>query len=148
MKFLILVLFAVNAFANPVEEGRRLVKIGSCNDCHTPRFAEVGGNVPEKDWLVGSPVGFKGPWGTSYASNLRLMVQTFKEKPFINHVRNKKYLPPMPGYALAAMTDKEIGSIYAFLKHLGPAGERAPVNLPPTQNPKGPYIYFVPVVDK
>lgn len=148
MKFLMLVLFAATAFANPVEEGRRMVKLAGCNDCHTPRYGEMNGEVPEKDWLTGVPVGFKGPWGTSYPSNLRTMVQTFKEKPFIKHVRTRKYLPPMPGYVFAAMTDKEIGAIYAYLKHLGPAGDKTPVNLPPNQNPKGPYIYFVPVVDK
>lgn len=126
MKALIVFLFVTQAFANVerIEEGRRLVKIAGCNDCHTPRFAESGGNLPEKDWLVGSPVGFKGPWGTTYASNLRLLVKTFKEKPFIKHIRNKNYLPPMPGYALNAMTDKELGSVYAFIASLGPAGTR------------------------
>lgn len=148
MKFLVLLLIAANAFAGNVDNGRRLVKMMGCNDCHTPGFPESGGTMPEKDWLMGSPVGFKGPWGTSYPSNLRLMVKSFKEKPFINYVRSKKYLPPMPGYALTTLTDAEMGDIYAFLQHLGPAGEKAPMNLPPTKNPEGMYIYFVPVTGK
>jgi hypothetical protein len=43
--------------------GRYLLAVGNCNDCHTNNFAERDGNVPESTWLMGSPVGFKGPWG-------------------------------------------------------------------------------------
>ena len=59
-----------------IERGRYLVKIGGCNDCHTPGYAQSGGKVPEAQWLSGVPLGFNGPWGTSYASNLRLSAQS------------------------------------------------------------------------
>lgn len=49
---------------NRIEKGRRLVRIAGCNDCHTPGYSQMEGNLPEKDWLLGSDVGFKGPWGT------------------------------------------------------------------------------------
>src|SRR5690606_32324318 len=36
---------------------------GGCNDCHTPGFAEASGNVPGVDQLLGSDIGYSGPWG-------------------------------------------------------------------------------------
>lgn len=61
---------------NPVDAGRYLVKITGCNECHTPGW-ESGEAIPEARWLMGVPVGYRGPWGTTYATNLRLYVQTF-----------------------------------------------------------------------
>src|SRR4051794_1557083 len=57
--------------------GRYLIKIAGCNDCHSPGGMEnkLG---PESDWLTGSPLGFNGPWGTSYAPNLRLKIGPYK----------------------------------------------------------------------
>lgn len=56
-----------------------LVQIGGCNDCHTPGYPQTGGNVPLPQWLTGVPVGYRGPWGTTYASNLRLYVDPMSE---------------------------------------------------------------------
>lgn len=153
MKYLLILVLMTSAYANEVwdhkliEEGRRIVKITGCNDCHTPMYGERNGNIPEIDWLVGSTVGFKGPWGTTYPSNLRLLVKSFKEKSLIHYVRNKKYLPPMPGYIFKDMTDQELKAMYAFISYLGPAGTVAPVYLPPTEKPSTSYIYFMPVKD-
>jgi mono/diheme cytochrome c family protein len=56
-----------------IDAGRYLVKIGGCNDCHTPGFAMTNGASPaEPEWLTGDGVGFSGPWGVSYPANLRL----------------------------------------------------------------------------
>src|SRR4051794_24230031 len=44
--------------ASSVAAGRYIVKLGGCNDCHTPGFAASGGNVPESEWLLGDVVGF------------------------------------------------------------------------------------------
>jgi len=152
---LLLSVFAFQAQANTdsvwekkrIEQGRRLVRIAGCNDCHTPQYSQMGGQLPEKDWLVGSEVGFSGPWGTSYASNLRLTASSYQEKAFVSYLRQKKYLPPMPGFIFKYMTDEELGSVHAFIKHLGAAGKMAPANLSPSNKPKGPYIKFVPQVD-
>lgn len=150
-----LIMFGMTAMAeniniydkNRIEKGRRLVRIAGCNDCHTPGYSQMEGNLPEKDWLLGSDVGFKGPWGTSYATNLRLSADQYSEQAFVSYLRKKKYLPPMPGFVFKHMTDEELGSVHAFIKHLGAAGKRTPGNLPPSQKPKGPYIHFVPQVD-
>ena len=50
--------------------------------------------------------------------------------------------PPMPWFNLRDMRDGDVKAIYAYLKHLGPAGEPAPPYLPPDQEPKGPYVTF------
>ncbi|MDH4245230.1 MAG: hypothetical protein OEV38_15905, partial [Nitrospira sp.] len=57
------------------ERGRYLIKIAGCNDCHTTSYAEAAGKIPEQDWLKGDSIGWRGPWGTTYASNLRLYMQ-------------------------------------------------------------------------
>ncbi len=58
------------------ERGRYLVRIAGCNDCHTPGYAESGGLLPEARWLVGDKLGWHGPWGTTYPTNLRLFAQS------------------------------------------------------------------------
>ncbi len=55
-----------------VERGRYLIQIAGCNDCHTANYAPSGGKVPEKEWLTGDALGWRGPWGTTYPTNLRL----------------------------------------------------------------------------
>ncbi|MDX1487796.1 MAG: hypothetical protein R3268_06320, partial [Acidiferrobacterales bacterium] len=55
-----------------VERGRYLSVIAGCNDCHTSGYLWSNGDVPEKDWLTGDTLGWRGPWGTTYAVNLRL----------------------------------------------------------------------------
>lgn len=54
------------------ERGKWLVGYGGCNDCHTPGWAEHGGDAPKDMLLTGSGMNFQGPWGTTYAPNLRL----------------------------------------------------------------------------
>jgi hypothetical protein len=50
--------------------------------------------------------------------------------------------PPMPWFNLLVMRDGDLKAIYAYLKHLGPAGEPAPAYVPPGQEPAGPVIRF------
>ena len=57
-----------------IEHGSYLVTVGGCNDCHTAGYAESAGEVPESDWLQGDSLGWQGPWGTTYATNLRLQL--------------------------------------------------------------------------
>lgn len=138
--------YAAKTTAQLVDQGRHLVRITSCNDCHTPGFAPSGGKVSEKDWLTGDMVGFKGPWGTSYPSNLRKTVANLDEKGFLVFMRSRKFLPPMPTDAIAAMTDEELKSIFHFIKSLGDGGNASPATLPPGETPKTPFIHFVPQV--
>ncbi len=121
--------------------GKYLVQIAGCNDCHTAGYAQSGGKVEESQWLLGDSLGWRGPWGTTYASNLRLAVKDMTAEQFVARARSP-LRPPMPWFNLAAMRDSDVKAIYAYLKHLGPAGEPAPAFLPPDQAPAGPYIAF------
>ncbi|MCJ7453306.1 MAG: cytochrome c [Steroidobacteraceae bacterium] len=130
-----------------VERGRYLVTISGCNDCHTPGGRQVAAAIPEKDLLIGVPVGFQGPWGTSYASNLRLVINSMSESQWLAHARQER-LPPMPWFNLKAMTDDDLKAVYAFVRSLGPAGVAAPAYVAPGGKVNTPYIVFVPQVDK
>ncbi len=121
--------------------GRYLVQIAGCNDCHTRGYAASGGKVDESLWLTGDDLGWRGPWGTTYAANLRLVVKGMKAEQFVKLARSE-LRPPMPWFNLRDMKDKDIKAIYAYLKHLGPAGKPAPAFVPPGKKPKGPYVQF------
>jgi mono/diheme cytochrome c family protein len=133
---------------NQIDAGRYLVKIGGCNDCHTPGYVEklmmTGEAMPESDWLKGSDVGFSGPWGVSYASNLRHSFQTMDEAQFIEMARKGQGRPPMPWPSLMAMSDADLSAIYTYIHSLGAAGEPAPAPLSPGVAPDRPHIPFVP----
>ena len=131
-----------------IDAGRYLVKIGGCNDCHTPGYVEqvmmTGKAMPESDWLQGGDVGFSGPWGVSYPANLRLSIQNMDEEQFIELARAGQGRPPMPWPSLQAMSDKDLKAIYAYIKSLGPKGVAAPAALSPGVAPDRPHIAFVP----
>jgi mono/diheme cytochrome c family protein len=132
---------AAKSLSPEVARGRYLVQIAGCNDCHTAGYAFVGGNVDEKLWLLGDTLGWAGPWGTTYAANLRLTVNKMTAEQFTILARSE-LRPPMPWFSMRAMKDSDVKAIYAYLKHLGPAGEPAPAYLPPGREPKGPVIRF------
>lgn len=130
--------------ASQIEAGRYLVTIGGCNDCHTYNYPETGGQVAESDWLVGG-IPFHGPWGTSYPSNLRLFVNQTSEDAWVQMLKTRNGLPPMPWTNLHKASETDLRAIHAFIKSLGPKGEALSGPLPPGQTPKGPYYYFVPL---
>ena len=124
--------------------GRHLIRVGGCNDCHTPGFMELGERIDESLWLTGVPVGWRGPWGTTYASNLRRFVQPFTEAQFIHVVRTRNSRPPMPWMSLHAMSDRDLASIYRYIKSLPLVGDEMPDYVPPDQEPKTPYLDMSP----
>lgn len=130
-----------------IERGRYLIATSGCNDCHTVGYPEGGGNIPESEWLKGVPVGFQGPWGTSYPANLRRTTANMDEAQFIARSRSQ-LLPPMPWFSLRDMKDEDVAAIYRFIRSLGPAGEDMPVYVPPGQKVNTAYFYFVPQVDE
>jgi len=134
---------AATASQSLLARGHYLVMLGGCNDCHTAGFPESGGKTPEKDWLTGSRLGWYGPWGTTYPSNLRLFMQGLTEKQWIEFARTRTLRPPMPFWALRTMSEHDLKAVYAFIRHLGAAGKPAPDYLPPGSPPKGPYVTWV-----
>lgn len=114
-----------------VEKGRYLVKKLGCNDCHTAGYLQSKGNVPENKWLAGDTIGWRGPQGTSYGSNLRLIIDAFTEEEWIEMAKTLKTRPPMPHPILNAMNHEDLRAIYWFIRYLGPRGEPAPAFEPP-----------------
>ena len=129
--------------AELLARGEYLVRIAGCNDCHTPAYAERGGEVPKQEWLVGSPLGFNGPWGTSYASNLRMKVAEMDEAGWLKYTADLRTRPIMPDFAIRAMHEDDRRALYRFIKSLGPGGQKAPEYLPPGQTPPLPYMQMV-----
>jgi hypothetical protein len=123
-----------------VERGRYLTRISGCNDCHTPMYMPQNGNVPEKDWMTGVPVGWKGPWGTTYAANLRKRAASMTEDQWVAFLKNAKGRPPMPYFVLNEMKETDARSLYRFLRYLGDSPMEIPAALPPGQAPQTPYL--------
>lgn len=126
-----------------LERGHYLLLTSGCNDCHTPGWPESGGKVKPEDWLTGSPVGFSGPWGTTYPANLRRVIGSMDEKQWLVHARTPRR-PPMPWFNLASMRDDDLKAIYRYVRSLGVKGDPAPDFVPPGQAASTPYIEFFP----
>lgn len=131
--------------ASPVEAGRYLAIIGGCNDCHTAGYLQTEGDVPEEEWFTGSPVGWRGPWGTTYPPNLRLTVSEVSEDEWVTILQERKALPPMPWMNVNQISESDARVLYQYLTSLGPDGERMPAALPPDQEPTTPYLSLFPV---
>jgi mono/diheme cytochrome c family protein len=140
-------LFAAPAHAQQkadplVKRGRYLVQIGGCNDCHTAGYAPSGGKVPEAQWLMGDALGWHGPWGTTYPTNLRLYMQNLTEDQWVKKAKILSTRPPMPWFNVRDMSTSDLRSMYRYIRHLGPAGKPAPDYLPPEKAPPQPYVAF------
>lgn len=132
--------------ATPELAGRHIVRIAGCNDCHTPGFERQGEQVSGNQWLIGVPVGFNGPWGTSYASNLRTKVQALNEEQWTTFLKNYTGRPPMPWASVHAMSDEDRRNLYRYIRSLGPSDNAVPDALEPGVTPKTPYVVFAPVM--
>jgi len=127
--------------AKQIERGRYLVTVGNCNDCHTAGFAPSDGKVPEKEWLLGSgSLGFRGPWGTTYASNLRLTMSKMTEDGWLKYAKVFKTRPPMPWFNVNQWSDSDLRAFYQYVKQLGPVGSLAQEYVPADKEPKPPYV--------
>jgi len=125
-----------------VERGRYLARIAGCNDCHTAGYAERAGDVPEKDWLTGDSLGWRGPWGTTYPIDLRLYMNGMTEQQWLATARAARSRPPMPWFALRDMSDEDLRALYHFVRALGPGGKPAPAFVPPGEEPRTPCVSF------
>lgn len=151
MRILVLAALCAAAFqvsaqqkkADPlVARGKYVVSIAGCNDCHTPNFPLKGGEVPESEWLTGDALGWRGPWGTTYASNLRIYMQGLSEEQWIKTAKTLNARPPMPWFNVRRMSTTDLRAIYRYVRHLGPAGKPAPAYVPPDKTPQQPYVQF------
>lgn len=119
--------------SNPVEYGKYLVTMASCNHCHTP--SDKGEPVPGMDFAGGSEIQL--PFGTLRSANITPDVQTgigawtkeifiAKFKAYDPSIHGYKEVNPgefnsiMPWSMYAGMTEEDLGAIYDYLKTLKP----------------------------
>lgn len=126
-----------------IHHGKFLVGYGGCNDCHTPGWAEHGGQAPKDLLLTGGAMNFQGPWGTTYAANLRLYVQQLDVKQWIANLRALKTRPAMPFWIFRYLSDQDLSDIYTYIHSLGSAGKPAHAWVPPGQPAPAPYFKLV-----
>ena len=134
---------APSANTQQIERGRYVVEIAGCNDCHTAGYAEAGGKAPEAERLKGDTLGFRGPWGTTYATNLRLSIGKMTEDQWLKYGKSLMTRPPMPWFNVRAMTDADLRAVYQYVKSMpGVAGTAAPAFMPSDKQPKQPYVQW------
>lgn len=126
-----------------IARGRYLAIVGNCNDCHTAGYAPSEGKVTEKEWLKGDTLGFAGPWGTTYPTNLRLALSKMSEDQWVQYARSFKTRPPMPWFTVNQWSEADLRAFHKYVIHLGAPGVAAPQALPPRQKPTIPYIQWV-----
>ena len=138
--------------ADQIAHGAYMVQIAGCNDCHTPGY--FYGAPDSTRLLSGSELGWKGPWGVSYARNLTPDPQTgigaWTESDIVTAIRTGKrpdgrmLLPPMPWPDFSHLTDDDAIAIAKYLKSIPPVQHQVPDILAPTQVAKGSVIAFPP----
>ena len=115
-----------------VDFGAHLAVIGGCHDCHTAGYNQAEGKFDPNIALMGSTEPFEGPWGTTFAKNLRLSLKDMSEDDWLKYSDTFKAKPPMPWYNVHAFTDVEARSLYQYIKSLpGGLGDPAPEAIPP-----------------
>ena len=127
-----------------VERGLYISIIGGCHFCHTEGYREADGKIDPEKALKGSSIGWRGPWGTTYAVNLRDSASGFNEDTWVDHLKSKVQLPPMPWYQVQAMSESDMRSLYLYIKSLGEPGESSPYDRAPGKEPRTPYVTLAP----
>src|SRR5215211_3131944 len=102
-----------------VERGLQVSITGGCHDCHTEGYNEAEGQIDLTKALKGSSIGWRGPWGTTYAPNLRVFALLRSERGFVAAMKMLKTRPPMPWYNVRAMDESDLQSLYQYIKSLG-----------------------------
>ncbi len=127
-----------------VDRGRQVSIVGGCHDCHTAGYNESSGQIDPSTALKGTSVGWRGPWGTTYAMNLRLTVKDKTEDEWVEFAKTFKARPPMPYYNVHAMDESDLRSLYLYIKSLGDPGAPAPDAIGPDQEPTTPFVTMAP----
>ena len=138
--------------AAKIERGRYLVTVMGCGDCHTP--GSFYGAPDMNRQLAGSELGWRGPWGVTFARNLTPDMETglgyWSEdeivKAFHSGVKNdgSPVLPPMPWQDFAGLTDADAHAIATYLMSVPAVKHKVPEIVPPGKEYKGAVIEFPP----
>jgi mono/diheme cytochrome c family protein len=145
---LLLAVVSTGAFAQDAEvsvaKGERIARIGGCHDCHSAGYIEANGVLDAATALRGNPVGYRGPWGTTYAANLRIEAAERTEDEFVSYISTLETKPPMPWFNMPYFDESEIRSLHRYIVSLGEPGEPAPEYVPPDRAPATPFVVFAP----
>jgi len=125
-----------------IERGRQVILTLGCNACHTPDYLIKKSNIPEEDWLVGNTLGFRGPDGTVYPSNLRLLINNMTEDEWLVLAKQMRKNSPMAWVMLSDTPDRDLRAVYKFVQYLGPKGTPAPGRLPSGVMPTTQYMDY------
>jgi len=143
---------AAVAADNQVARGEYLVRLGGCNDCHTPGY--FLGKPDTSRYLGGSDVGFELPGlGTFVPPNLtpddETGLGTWSRDEIITAIQTgvrpdgRILAPIMPWRAFAGLTKSDAGSIADYLKSLPPVSHKALGPFGPGDNPPVPRMTVV-----
>lgn len=130
--------------------GEYLMTVASCHDCHTKGWVETKGNIAKEDQLTGNPVGYYGPWGTTYGKNLRQVAERHTEDQWVDILRTADHGEgnlPMPWHDAAKFSDKDLRALYRYTKSLGPKAMRIPRSTKPGVKPTSGYYIDLSVKD-
>ena len=137
---------AAEPAAPSVDYGKWVSVVGGCNDCHTAGYNETAGKIDPATALKGTSVGYQGPWGTTYAMNLRILAANMNEDDWVKFLQTFKARPPMPYYNVNALDEVQMRSLHMYIASLDAPGDPAPDYVPPGVEPKFPYNVFAPPV--
>jgi mono/diheme cytochrome c family protein len=121
-----------------IERGRSVALEAGCISCHSPSGVATG----ERARLSGNATGQSGPWGTTYASNLRITLSRMSEDTWVRYAAKLKPRAPMPADALHRLDESDLRAIYRYVRAAGPVGEQVPYALAPGQVPPVPYVAY------
>jgi hypothetical protein len=128
----------------PMPDSSRLLMGHPATESIPPIPEGVIGVTPDK-WAAmanANLTAWYGPWGVSFAINLTPDKATgtgsWTESAFIKAMRTGKHLgagrpilPPMPWFNLAAATDDDLKSIFAYLQSIPAIQNEVPLPIPP-----------------
>jgi mono/diheme cytochrome c family protein len=131
-----------------IERGRYLMITMGCNDCHTP--GTLYGEPDFSRMLSGSELGWRGPWGTTFARNLtpdpETGLGTWTAEEIANALRSgvrkdgSVLKPPMPWPNTSQLTEADLHALVAFIRSLPPVKHAVPAALPPGGEYAGPVV--------
>ena len=135
-----------------VQRGEYIVATTGCNDCHTP--GALYGAPDFKRTLSGSELGWEGPYGVSYASNLTPDPETglgsWTDAEIERALRSgiKKdgnpVNPPMPWPSTARFTAEDMSAVIAYLRSIPPVSHKNLGPIPPGKAVAGSVIRMPP----
>jgi len=122
-----------------VKHGWYLVRIGQCNDCHTP--ADENGNAITA-MMFGGGIRFDGPFGTETTANITSDasgIAHFDADRFIRTIRMgrasggvRDLKPIMPFSYFRNLNDEDLTAIFAYLRSVKPVNHNVDNSEPPT----------------